>query len=241
MHEKTLFVILLVVIAALLGLTVYSGMFFYGNSTLPPCCPLLTNQTEADQFEPGSRRGFGMMGPGMMDAMQVDIESELDFLTHMIPHHQEAVATAVYLRDNSERPEMKGFAEEIIETQSAEIAQMKDWLETWYPDEQYSVDYQPMMRNLENLEGNALDRAFLEDMIPHHMTAVMMSQQLLARGLSEHEEVATLATIIRDSQRNEIQNQPSSNSTGKSVKAKRILNFPNTLLFNWGCDTVFMI
>lgn len=182
-----------------------------------------------------------MMGPGMMDAMQVDIESELDFLTHMIPHHQEAVATAVYLRDNSERPEMKGFAEEIIETQSAEIAQMKDWLETWYPDEQYSVDYQPMMRNLENLEGNALDRAFLEDMIPHHMTAVMMSQQLLARGLSEHEEVATLATIIRDSQRNEIQNQPSSNSTGKSVKAKRILNFPNTLLFNWGCDTVFMI
>jgi len=207
--KKTLFVILLVAITALLGLTVYSVLFFYGNSALPPCCPLLTNQTEADQFEPGSRRGFGMMGPGMMgpgmmDAMQVDIGSELDFLIHMIPHHQEAVATAMYLRDNSDRPEMKKFAEDIIETQSAEIAQMKDWLETWYPNEQHSVDYQPMMRNLENLEGDVLDRAFLEDMIPHHMAAVMMSQQLLSRGLAEHEQVTVLARNIRDSQRDEI-------------------------------------
>ena len=207
--KKTLFVILLLVVAALLGLTVYSALFFYGNSALPPCCPLLTNQTETDQFEPGSRRGFGMMGPGMMgpgmmDAMQVDIESEFDFLIHMIPHHQEAVATAMYLRDNSDRPEMKKFAEDIIENQSVEIAQMKDWLETWYPDEQHSVEYQPMMRNLENLEGDSLDRAFLEDMIPHHMTAVMMSQQLLARGLAEHQQVTVLARNIRNSQRDEI-------------------------------------
>jgi len=208
--KKTLIVILVVVIAALLGLTIYSVLFFFGSSALPPCCPLLTNQTEADQFEPGSGRGSGMMGPGMMgpgmmNAMQVDIESEYDFLVHMIPHHQEAVATAVYLRDNSDRPEMKRFAEDIIETQSAEIVQMTDWLETWYPDEQHIVDYQPMMRNLDNLEGNALDRVFLEDMIPHHMTAVMMSQQLLTWGLAEHEEVAALARSIRDSQRNEIQ------------------------------------
>ena len=207
--KKTLFVILLVVIAALLGLTVYSVMFFYSNSALPPCCPLSTSQAEADQFEQGSRRGFGMMGPGMMgrgmmEAMHVDIESELDFLIHMIPHHQEAVATAMYLRDNSDRPEMKRFAQDIIENQSAEMVQMKDWLETWYPDEQHSVDYQPMMRNLENLEGDALDRAFLEDMIPHHMTAVMMSQQLLAQGLAEHEQVTVLARNIRDSQRDEI-------------------------------------
>ena len=207
--KKTLFVVLLVAITALLGLTVYSVLFFYSNSALPPCCQLLTSQTEADQFEPGSRRGFGMMGPGMMgpgmmDAMQVNIESELDFLIHMIPHHQEAVETAVYLRDNTERPEMKKFAEDIIDTQSAEIAQMKDWLETWYPDELHSVDYQPMMRNLENLEGDALERAFLEDMIPHHMAAVMMSQQLLTRGLAEHQQVAVLARNIRDSQRDEI-------------------------------------
>lgn len=209
--KKTLLVliILLVAITTLLGLTVYSALFYYDNSASAPCCRLLTDQTEADQFDPGSRRGFGMMGPGMMgpgmmDAMHVSIESEHDFLTHMIPHHQEAVDTAIYLRDNTERPEMKRFAEDIIKTQSVEIEQMTAWLETWYPHEQHSVEYQPMMRNLENLKGAALDRAFLQDMIPHHMSAVMMSQHLLAQGLAEHEEVAALAGSIRDSQRNEI-------------------------------------
>ena len=85
--------------------------------------------------------------------MHVNIENEHDFLVHMIPHHQEAVDTAVYLRDNTDRPEMRRFAEDIIKTQSAEIALMIDWLETWYPHEQHSIDYQPMMRNLENLQG----------------------------------------------------------------------------------------
>ena len=207
--KNTLIIVLVAAIIVLLGLTVYFAMFFYGNDALPPCCSFLTGQTEADQFEPGRGRGFGMMGPGMMGtgmmgAMHVNIESELDYLIHMIPHHQEAVETAVYLRDNSDRPVMKRFAEDIIETQSAEIVLMTGWLEAWYPDEQHSVDYQPMMRNLENLEGDALDRVFLEDMIPHHMTAVMMSQQLLAQGLAEHEEVAALARSIRDSQRNEM-------------------------------------
>ncbi len=206
--KKTLFVILLVVIAALLGLTVYSIMFFYGNSALPPCCPL--NIRGTDQFEQGSRRGFGMMGPGMMGpgmmgSMNVFVDSEYEFLVHMIPHHEEAVATATYLKENTEREEIREFAEGIIRTQSAEIEQMTTWLENWYPDRSHQVDYQPMMRDLEMLKGDALDQAFLEDMIPHHMTAIMMSQQLLNRGLAEHEEVEILARSIRISQSNEIQ------------------------------------
>ena len=54
-----------------------------------------------------------------------------------------------------------------------------------------------------SLDGlcDALDQAFLEDMIPHHGMAVMMSQQLLARGLAEHQEVTDLATAIRDGRR----------------------------------------
>lgn len=208
--KKTLFVILLVVIAALLGLTVYSALFFYGNSALPPCCPLLTGQAEADQFESGSRRGFGMMGPGMMGpgmmgSMNVFVDSEYEFLVHMIPHHEEAVATATHLKENTEREEIREFAEGIIRTQSAEIEQMTTWLENWYPERSHQVDYQPMMRNLDLLKGDVLDQAFLEDMIPHHMAAIMMSQQLLNRNLAEHEEVNILARSIRNSQQNEIQ------------------------------------
>lgn len=203
--KRILFVILLVVIVALLGTIVYSVMIFSGNSSLPPCCPLLPSQVEADQFEPGSRHGFSMMRPGMMNSMNVFINSEYDFLVHMIPHHEEAVATAMYLKENTEREEIKLFAEGIIRTQSAEIEQMTIWLESWYPDRNHQVDYQPMMRDLDTLKGDELDQAFLEDMIPHHMTAIMMSQQLLNRGLAEHEVVNNLARSISSSQRTEIQ------------------------------------
>lgn len=99
--KKTLFVILLVLVVALLGLAVYSVLVFSGNSSLPPCCPLLPSQIEADQFEPGSGRGFGMMG-----SMNVFVDSEFEFLVHMIPHHEEAVVTAKYLKENTEREEI---------------------------------------------------------------------------------------------------------------------------------------
>jgi len=156
------------------------------------------------------RTGPGMMGPGMMgrDEMMrprgVSVNSEYEFLIHMIPHHEEAVITAETLKDNTEREEMEKFAEDIIRSQSQEIKQMTTWLEDWYPEKDHDIDYQPMMRDLENLKGEELDRAFLEDMIPHHMEAVMMSQQFLSRGLAEHEEVASLARNIRNTQRNEI-------------------------------------
>ena len=61
-----------------------------------------------------------------------------------------------------------------------------------------------MMRDLGDLSGDELDRAFLEDMVGHHMAAVMMSQQLLAPGVADHPEVEELARTIRDDQHVEI-------------------------------------
>ncbi len=207
--KKSTIVILLALLVILLGLIAYTVVMFFGNGTVQSCCPYALNTRQSFQSELVNGRGFSMMGsgrmgPGMMRSMNVFIDSEFDFLTHMIPHHEEAVATATYLRDNTEREEMRAFAEDIIRTQSAEIDQMSLFLETWYPAQNHEIEYQPMMRELEGLQGELLDRAFLEDMIPHHMAAVMMSQQLLSQGLAEHEEVALLAGSIRDSQRDEI-------------------------------------
>ena len=91
-----------------------------------------------------------------------------------------------------------------METQSAQIELMEGWLAEWYPGERAATAYEPMMRDLSGLSGDTLDRIFLEDMIGHHMAAVMMSQQLLVRGLDEHAEVADLAGQIRDEQMDEI-------------------------------------
>lgn len=157
---------------------------------------------------PGMMHGPGMgpMSRGMMREVHgmADFDTEFDYMVRMIPHHQEAVESARILRDQTNRPEMVSFAETIIATQTREIEQMREWLVTWYPDRDTDVDYTPMMRDYSNIEGEELDLAFLQDMIPHHMAAVMMSEQLLSRVPIEHREVGELASNIRTTQTREI-------------------------------------
>ncbi|GAB3785778.1 DUF305 domain-containing protein [Nocardioides ungokensis] len=129
--------------------------------------------------------------------------NEADYLSRMVAHHQEAVTAARQLR-RSDRPQLRAFGTDIVRTQTAQIHQMVAWLHRWYPDQPTDTGYQPMMRDLSGLSGGALDRAFLRDMTIHHMAAVMMSQQLLVRGLATHSEVAHLARNIRDQQHAEI-------------------------------------
>lgn len=144
------------------------------------------------------------MGPaGGMSHHSATVTSEAGYLLEMVAHHREAVLAATELR-RSDRPAMRAFGRDVVETQSAQIRLMEGWLAEWYADERAESAYEPMMRDLSGLSGDALDRVFLEDMIGHHMAAVMMSQQLLVRGLDEHAEVADLAAQIRDEQMDEI-------------------------------------
>ena len=145
---------------------------------------------------PGTMGMMGMMAPA-------GAASEPEYLAEMVTHHQEAVVAAGELA-RSDRPEMRAFGESIVTTQSAQIQQMQAWLKEWYPDQPASLDYEPMMRDLSGLSGDRLDQAFLQDMLGHHMVAVMMSQHLLGRGDIDHDQVAQLARTIRDDQHAEI-------------------------------------
>ena len=147
---------------------------------------------------PGHRAGMMSSSGSVMS-----VDGEYEYLAEMVAHHREAVVAAGQL-ERSERPEMQAFGEAVIDSQSAQIEMMEQWLADWYPDESGQVDYQPMMRDLGGLSGDALDQAFLEDMVGHHMGAVMMSQQLVMRGEAEHAEVESLAEAIVSEQRAEI-------------------------------------
>ena len=145
--------------------------------------------------------GLDRMMPGGKNAIRV--ASEYAYLAEMIAHHEEAVAAAVHLQ-RSNRAEMRDFGKAIIASQSAQIDRMLAWLAEWYPNRSGEVVYQPMMRDLTDLSEDRLDRVFLQDMVRHHMGAVMMSQQLLVRGVIDHEQVGALARTIRDEQHAEI-------------------------------------
>jgi uncharacterized protein (DUF305 family) len=153
---------------------------------------------------PGPMPASTGAGIGTMRMPGMSLESEFDYLTEMIPHHEEAIAAAAVLQQGTRRPEMRSFARSIIETQTAEVQQMKRFLAAWYPGRDTHADYTPMMRDLTGLRAEALDQAFLEDMIPHHMMAVMMSQRLLMAGLADFDEIIPFARNIRDVQHNEI-------------------------------------
>jgi uncharacterized protein (DUF305 family) len=155
---------------------------------------------------PGQHMGrAGPPGPtGFMGHMShASVDSEHGFLVEMIAHHEEAIDAAGELA-RSDRSEMRDFGTRIIESQSAQVEQMQDWLDEWYADRPDEVDYDPMMRDLDDLSGDELDETFLTDMIGHHMAAVMMSQQLLMRDLADHAAVDRLAEDIRDEQSREI-------------------------------------
>jgi uncharacterized protein (DUF305 family) len=159
-----------------------------------------------DAWRPGQHMGRdGPLGPaGFMGHMShASVDDEHAFLVEMIAHHEEAIDAAGELA-RSERPEMRAFGTTIIESQSAQVEQMQDWLDEWYADRPDDIDYDPMMRDLSGLSGDELDEAFLSDMIGHHMGAVMMSQQLLVRDLADHASVGRLAVDIRDEQSREI-------------------------------------
>jgi uncharacterized protein (DUF305 family) len=150
----------------------------------------------------GSRdRQRGWMMPGPMHA--TGVASEYAYLTEMVAHHEEAVTAAQQL-ERSPRAEMRELGEAIIVSQSAQIDSMEQWLTDWYPTRSGEADYQPMMRDLTDLSGDRLDRVFLQDMVGHHMGAVMMSQRLLMGGVADHEQVEVLAQTIRDEQHTEI-------------------------------------
>jgi uncharacterized protein (DUF305 family) len=142
-------------------------------------------------------------GRGMAGMMRhVRVPDEAAYLATMVAHHQEAIRSAREL-SRSDRPAMRRFGRDIVRVQSHQVRQMRRWLARWYPD-QPAASYDPMMRDLTGLSGDALDRAFLQDMVRHHMAAVMMSQWLLARDLDRHHRVTRLAEDVRDGQHAEI-------------------------------------
>lgn len=137
-----------------------------------------------------------------MHGMNTSI-TEKEFIEGMIPHHQEAVDTAKQVVARGASPEVKELAEAIITAQEKEIIDMKTWYRSWYGKEYADTGtYQPMMQDLSSLSGEALDRVFLQDMIMHHMGALMMAQHVAAN--IEHTEIQTLAQNIAETQSAEI-------------------------------------
>lgn len=139
------------------------------------------------------------------------------FIEQMIPHHDGAIAMAKLAQDKARRSEVKTLANNIITSQSSEISQMKQWYRSWFGKEVEQNERagmgmgRGMMRggmmdngsDIEELENAAdFDKAFIEEMIPHHQMAVMMANML--KGGTQRPEMKKLADDIITAQTTEI-------------------------------------
>ena len=130
--------------------------------------------------------------------------ADIMFLQMMIPHHQQAVDISNLALKSSTNAELLALAKTIITGQSAEINQMKMWLNQAGASEDMGHAMHGMGGMLDAAELSALDKAsgkdfdtlWLKGMIGHHDGAIHMTQMI--EDASNSEIKAFGEAIVRD-------------------------------------------
>lgn len=106
---------------------------WFGSAETPPM--------DAMPMLPGMDMEGMEMGDGATMDMTMDVEElrdadpfDLAFIDAMIPHHQSAIEAGEIALEESQNPDIRSLAEEIISSQQAEIDQMTEWRSEWYPE-----------------------------------------------------------------------------------------------------------
>lgn len=143
---------------------------------------------------------------------------ERAFLTTMVPHHESAIEMAELAKEQGRDPFVKKLADDILTTQEREIARMEaiherrfrnklkrdpgghDRLGLTAAEAGMTHDAQTM-KALRSAEP--FDRAFVDEMVPHHKGAIKMANVVLKS--TRDVELRKLARAIVSTQQHEIE------------------------------------
>lgn len=131
-----------------------------------------------------------------------------NFMVQMIPHHQAAIDMSNNILRFTTDLTLQGIAEQIVETQTRSIENMKQILcicETYQNPRNVRNLYQSRMnmiiqtmfrRMKESRASNRINCDFISEMIPHHEGAVAMSQVTLAYPICQELRPILQAIIV---------------------------------------------
>jgi uncharacterized protein (DUF305 family) len=160
--------------------------------------------------------GHGSMGMGSGGMAKQLVKhngkySDKAFIDAMVPHHQGAIAMAQVALKNAEHEEIKELSRNIVSTQQTEIEELKAIKKV-----EFGSSHVPMEMNQEQMramgtmmdpqalaEEDPFDRAFIDAMIPHHQSAIVMAK--VANQESENPRIKELAQNIMGAQKGEIE------------------------------------
>jgi uncharacterized protein (DUF305 family) len=167
-------------------------------------------QMDHGQMGHGSM-GMGSNGMAKQMVMENGEYSDRAFIDAMVPHHQGAIAMAEVALKNAEHEEIKELSRNIVSTQQSEIEELKS-----IKKEEFGTSNVPMEMSPEQMRGMGMmmdpqelanrepfDKAFINAMIPHHQSAIYMSQ--VAQEESKIPEIKELAGNIVTAQKREIE------------------------------------
>jgi uncharacterized protein (DUF305 family) len=161
-------------------------------------------------------QGF-LLGQGVAvsAAKAAPVKSEdQHFIVMMVPHHDGAIVMAELALTRAKRPEIRALAQQIKASQTAENAQMRRWYLQWFGTDVpawtaggmgmgmghgmgHGMGMPALATSLQGLRtAPDFDRAFIEQMIPHHRMGVMMASH--AKWNTQHPELRQLqAAMVR--------------------------------------------
>jgi uncharacterized protein (DUF305 family) len=155
--------------------------------------------------------GMGSEGMGRQMLMENGEYSDRRFIDAMVPHHQGAMAMAEVALKNAEHEEIKELSRNIISSQQAEIEELKA-----IKKEEFGTSNVPMEMSQGQMRGMGMmmdpqqlanrepfDKAFIDAMIPHHQSAIVMAQVALEN--SDNPKIKELAQNIISAQKREIE------------------------------------
>ncbi|AGF71202.1 DUF305 domain-containing protein [Corynebacterium halotolerans] len=158
-------------------------------------------------------------------------DQDVEFLQGMIPHHEQAVEMSdILLAKEGVDAEVAELAQQIRDSQQAEIEQMTGWLESWgepvettaetatqnggqdsergaLTPRESPIDIPDLpsgedLEELRNASGDEASSIYLERMNDHHEDAVDMAEEQVDSG--QHAEVTDLARSIIENQEAQI-------------------------------------
>lgn len=189
---KKIYIAAIVVLA--IGVGVSGGLLARKSSTKSAATPAGTTATSDHMSMAMSADSLKTLTGNAYDKQ---------FITMMSEHHAGAIAMASYV-NTSNKPEIKQLAENIISTQTKELADMKSWAMKYGYDytapSQESIDANTI--SFAGKTGDALDKQFLTDMLGHHQGALDMAQYSAKNA--KHQEIKTLSANIIKTQTGEI-------------------------------------